>query len=583
MRFRLKITKTQGKEYAAIVEDYYSRERRGSTSRTVRTYGDLVKKRLINPNIDKELEQEVARLNADAELANHAWLVRHLESLEQGSDRVLKQVNYGVVFYRRIWEALKLHSWFDRAQRNSRGAIHYDLDLAVFLLVAMRILSPMSKRKTFKARDELIFDFTQLTLDNLYDCLDVLASKKKTIVSNLNKNLETLYARVKTIAFYDVTTFYFESFDSDELKAREMSKENKTNEVQVVLGLLVDGEGIPIDYELFRGNTSEMKTILEVVSHYRETNHLDRITVVADRGLNSYFNLKELRAMNFDYIVAQSIDRLPSEIKRKALSQDNWDEIYASHEEETFKVKRIDGSDAFPLDHQIIVTWSAKRQAHDLKVLNERYAKCKELVERGAGAVNASIKHGTRQFLRIKKGSNLDYSTNESLYEKRIAHAGFYALVTSRKDADSFEIYRDLRQLWRIEACFRVMKSTLEARPVFVWTPNRIRGHFLVCYLALVIERFANYRARRSNIDISSHRMIEILQQAKMVILEHDKSKKPLYLRQGISANSQKNADYVASLDQLLSMVGIQSLAGVEDALGLSRKFKVSSNAKFIS
>ena len=583
MAFRLKVTKTNGREYAAIVENIYSKQRHGSSSKTVRTYGDLVKLRCKNPNIDEEIRQEVARLNSDAEAANQAWVNRHLQSIDLVRERALKQVNYGIAFYRKIWESLKLHTWFDRTKRNSRGTIKYDLDQAVFLLAAMRILRPMSKSKTFSARDELVFDFTGLTLDDIYHSLDVLADKKKTVISNLNKNLEAIYARVKTIAFYDVTTFYFESFDSDELRARGMSKENKTNEVQVVLGLLVDGEGIPLDYELFRGNTSEMNTIIEVVNNYKTQNNLQRVTVVADRGLNSHLNLKSLTDLNFDYIVAQSVNRLPGSIKEKVFSDDNWGEVFVSSDfQETFKVKTLDQSSSPELDNKIIVTWSAKRQAHDLKVLNERIEKCRQLVKRGTGAVNASIKHGVRQFLQIKKGAKIEYSSNEKLYEKRRKQAGYYALISSHKNTDAMQIYRDLRRLWHIEECFRVMKTNLDARPVYVWTPKKIRGHFLVCYLALVMERLAHYRIEQAGIDLSGEQVIEMLGQAKMTILEQDKSKKTLYLKQGISANTEKNNAYSAAVDELMRVVGIDPPAAIEDSIGLARKMKVSSNMKLV-
>lgn len=583
MAFRLKVTKTNGREYAAIVENIYSKQRHGSSSKTVRTYGDLVKLRCKNPNIDEEIRLEVARLNSDAEAANQAWVNRHLQSIDLVRERALKQVNYGIAFYRKIWESLKLHTWFDRTKRNSRGTIKYDLDQAVFLLAAMRILRPMSKSKTFSARDELVFDFTGLTLDDIYHSLDVLADKKKTVISNLNKNLEAIYARVKTIAFYDVTTFYFESFDSDELRARGMSKENKTNEVQVVLGLLVDGEGIPLDYELFRGNTSEMNTIIEVVNNYKTQNNLQRVTGVADRGLNSHLNLKSLTDLNFDYIVAQSVNRLPGSIKEKVFSDDNWDEVFVSSDfQETFKVKTLDQSSSPELDNKIIVTWSAKRQAHDLKVLNERIEKCRQLVKRGTGAVNASIKHGVRQFLQIKKGAKIEYSSNEKLYEKRRKQAGYYALISSHKNTDAMQIYRDLRRLWHIEECFRVMKTNLDARPVYVWTPKKIRGHFLVCYLALVMERLAHYRIEQAGIDLSGEQVIEMLGQAKMTILEQDKSKKTLYLKQGISANTEKNNAYSAAVDELMRVVGIDPPAAIEDSIGLARKMKVSSNMKLV-
>ena len=581
MAFRLKVTKVKGREYAAIVENIYSKQRHGSSSRTIRSCGDLIKLRLENPNIDEELKQEVARLNADAKAASQAWINRHLQSVDCTQDRALKQVNYGIAFYRRIWESLKLHTWFDRAKRNARGRIGYDLDQAVFLLAAMRILKPMSKSKTFGSRDELLFDFNKLSLDDIYHSLDVLADKKKTILSNLNRNLEEIYARVKTIAFYDVTTFYFESFDSDELRARGMSKENKTNEVQVVLGLLVDGEGIPIDYELFRGNTSEMHTIVEVVNNYKAKNKLEKVTVVADRGLNSRLNLKSLTDLNFDYIVAQSIDRLPAETKEKIFREDNWDQEFVAQDgSETFKVKTIKQSSAPELDNEIIVTWSAKRQAHDLKVLNERFDKCKQLLDRGTGAVDASIKHGVRQFLRIKKGAKVAYATNDDLYQKRKKQAGFYALVTSHKHTDAMQIYRDLRRLWHIEECFRVMKTNLDTRPVYVWTPKRIRGHFLVCYLALVMERLAYYRIRQVGLDLSSQKVIELLAQAKMTILEQDKTKKTLYLKQGISANAAKNNEYANAVDELMRVAGIEPAAAIEDSIGLVRKLKVSSNMK---
>lgn len=583
MAFRLKVTKVKGREYAAIVENIYSKQRHGSSSRTIRSCGDLIKLRLENPNIDEELKQEVARLNADAKAASQAWINRHLQSVDCTQDRALKQVNYGIAFYRRIWESLKLHTWFDRAKRNARGRIGYDLDQAVFLLAAMRILKPMSKSKTFGSRDELLFDFNKLSLDDIYHSLDVLADKKKTILSNLNRNLEEIYARVKTIAFYDVTTFYFESFDSDELRARGMSKENKTNEVQVVLGLLVDGEGIPIDYELFRGNTSEMNTIVEVVNNYKAKNKLEKVTVVADRGLNSRLNLKTLTDLNFDYIVAQSIDRLPAETKEKIFREDNWDQEFVAQDgSETFKVKTIKQSSAPELDNEIIVTWSARRQAHDLKVLNERFDKCKQLLDRGTGAVDASIKHGVLQFLRIKKGAKVAYATNDDLYQKRKKQAGYYALVTSHKHTDAMQIYRDLRRLWHIEECFRVMKTNLDTRPVYVWTPKRIRGHFLVCYLALVMERLAYYRIRQVGLDLSSQKVIELLAQAKMTILEQDKTKKTLYLKQGISANAAKNNEYANAVDELMRVAGIEPPAAIEDSIGLVRKLKVSSNMKLV-
>ena len=172
---------------------------------------------------------------------------------------------------------------------------------------------------------------------------------------------------------------------------------------------------------------------------------------------------------------------------------------------------------------------------------------------------------------------------NQALFDKRRERAGFYALVSSRKNADPLEIYADLRRLWHIEECFRVMKTNLDARPVFVWTPKRIRGHFLVCYLALVLERLGYWLVRKNGLGLSNQQVIELLNRARVGILEQDKTKKTLYLRQGISANEQKNERFTESVDQLLSVVGIDLLATIEDSLGLARKLKAKSNVKLIS
>ena len=119
MSFRLKVTKSNGREYAAIVENVYVSGIRGSSSRTVRTYGDLVKQRQTNPDIDEEIAREVARLNDDADAARKAWADRHLRKAQSECKKVMKQANYGIFFYRRLWESLKLHTWFDRARRNA--------------------------------------------------------------------------------------------------------------------------------------------------------------------------------------------------------------------------------------------------------------------------------------------------------------------------------------------------------------------------------------------------------------------------------------------------------------------------------
>lgn len=576
MTYHLKVTKRNNAEYAQIVETVYDFNTKKSKSIAIESFGDLVKRRVTTPNIDELIQKKIKELNKNKDIADKVKIDRLTNKLPYTDADALSTSGalirkYGGVFYRKIWENLNLHTLFKTIVRNSSGKakINYDLDLAVFYLTYMRILFPGSKSKTYSQRTEQIFDLQNISLDNIYDSLAAIAKRKDYIIGKLNENLENIYARVKTIAFYDVTTFYFESFDSDELRARGMSKENKTNEVQVVLGLLVDGEGIPINYELFRGNTSEMKTIIEVVNKYRQSNGLDKVTVVADRGLNSTLNLQELSTLGFDYIVAQSIDKLSAKVKEEVFNEE-WDSItYDDKSNEIFKVKTINLEDN---NNKIIVTWSASRQAHDIKVLNERYQKSKELLEKGNGAIDASFTHGVRQF--IKKANSkqkVEYETNDKLYQKRLNIAGYYALRTSKVNQDSKEVYHNLRQLWHIEECFRVMKSNLDTRPVFVWTTDRIKGHFLICYLALVLERLSYYKVKQAKIDISNHNLIELL--SKLTICQPMRHK-PIWVKLSNYGSEELDSQDDELIKQVLGLVGIEPLNSIDNAASISSKIK---------
>lgn len=581
MTYRIKVTKKQsGAEYVQIVQTLYDPQTKKARHRSVESYGNLQTRLAQDPDFLEKLKAHVEQLNQYQESDEERKLerlvadLRHVQS--DADNRLQPTANYGLAFYRALWEKLGLHTWFDRAKRNSRGTITYDLDLYTFFLVSHRILFPASKKKTFEMRNQSLFDFSDIKLDHLYDVLGVLAAKKDTIIRTVNKAISEIYERVECIAFYDVTTFYFESFDSDELRARGMSKENKTNEVQVVLGLLTDGEGIPLTYEIFRGNTAEMKTLIDVVNDYRTKANLSKVTVVADRGLNSNQNLADLRELGFEYIVAQSINRLKTRDRDFALSQENWEKVYTTREgEDVFKVKTFDIENAAGTTDRVIVTWSKKREMHDLAVLEERAGKALQLLKQGDAAVTASIKHGVRQFLTGKRGSRLEFSFNSELYEKRRKFAGFYAVVTSKVNESSEEIYKQLRMLWHIEECFRVMKSGLDTSPVFVWSPEHIRGHFLVCYLALVLERLSYKLVRKTGLDISGEEVIDTLRAARLAIVQDTRHDTSLLIRLGISRDEQENEQLRNQIDQLFQAVDLPALNSIESTASIKRKLRV--------
>ena len=569
MGYRIQIAKNRGHRYISIVEDFYNPAIKRGSTRNIKTYGDLDKLLIDDPDIENKIRAEFEELKSDRDRQKKLREASLLDmavkpdfSSKPGSAPAL---NYGIGMYRKLWEKLNLDTWFNQYSRNHKDRVRFDYDMAAFYLSACRILYPGSKKRTFERRDSFVYDFSALTLDNLYDTLGLLAASKETLVNHLNRNIAGLYERTVTVALYDCTTFYFESFDTDELRARGMSKENRTNEVQVVMGLLIDGDGIPLDYDLFKGNTSEINTMLQVVKRHREAAGLGSVTVIADRGLNSAFNLSELTREGFDYIVAQSIDRLGNSFKEQVFDG-NWESVFGTEDNDTFKLKTIADE-----EDSIIVSWSLKREMHDLKVLEERWEKSCELIGKGSSAVEASFKHGTRQFLKTKSGQKAEYEPNTRLYEKRRKYAGFYALKTSLKNLSPSEVYSKLRQLWRVEECFRVLKSNLEARPVYVWSTEHIRGHFLICYLALVLERLSLKMIREAGIEVSSHKLIELMRGQQIIVLPSSKRIYTGCVRTGQGGDDQS----VELADKAMSHFNLEAVNKVELTPMLLKKLKV--------
>ena len=337
-------------------------------------------------------------MNSDAETARQAWTTRYLHSVNPCQERILKQVNYGVTFYRKIWESLGLHAWFNLVRRNSSELGGFDSDLTAFFLSAMQILCPMSTNRTFSRRDELLIDFSSLRMEDIYCCLDGLETKKNKIIAHLNKNIEKIYNRTKTTGADDITIFCFEPFESYELKLR---RANKARKAQHALGLLIDGEGIPVSYELFWENTSKKNPLLETAAYYTAESSLKKVTAAADREENSGLNRHNLAVTPRKYIVALPIDRLPTQIKDKIFS-DEWDEVFVSKDdEETFKVKTIHQRSVPELGSEIIVTWSAWRRAQDLKVLGVQYETSRKLPEPDSVSNEPSIMSEVSKFTSV--------------------------------------------------------------------------------------------------------------------------------------------------------------------------------------
>lgn len=613
MSIRLKIIKNGDKRYAAIVENFRDPATGKSRSTCIKSYGNLDRLKALNPDIEEELKAEAARLEKSMSAREEVEVDQSCYFRYSADDRVTPQASHcfslGEAILRRKWEELKLQELLNRI--TSEKKLNYSLDHAAYAMCAGRLTdSKQSKLKCKRQMDDTsLFDYSDISLDNLYESLDMLAAKKNRIVRFLNQRIDEICKRKVRIALYDVTTYYFESFEPDELREQGLSKEHRTAETQVVMGLLIDENGIPVDYELFPGNTHEMKTILLVVNNFLASYGLEKITIIADCGLNSAANVIALHEQGSNFIVTQSLKKLKesklNEVLNIPLNQWTFPNHKSDKEPESESRfletdllietavtdengEPLPGNIKKQLKLRMVVNFSPKRYVKDLSDIAQKEQKALALLRQGDSAIE-KIKGSKVEYIKKcgldangnstgkapnKKGRSYTYELNTKAIEKQRRTAGYYAFITdiSREEADSLTLYGQLRSLWKIENCFRIMKTSLNARPVFVRTASHIKGHFMVCFIALILEQLCLAKIK-SQVDssFSTQRLKEFMQQITFARILGAKRSTCVY--QKITTTSDET---VALYDQIYECFGIEKFMSLESAQNLSRKLNLT-------
>lgn len=602
-----------GRVYAQIIETFRDPVTKKNSSHTLKAFGNISEQLQKDPLFLDKLRQEVLRLRMDKEQAatlRHEAAIGQLPADAQyQNEKAAPRWFYGSAAIRKVWEEMHLDKYFKNLAHNRK--LDFDLDLAVFSMVCQRFFGYYSRHKQHLLAPEHIFRFETVSLKQLYEALALCAERKELILKRLDEGVQHYVGRQQDLIFYDVTTFYFESFIEGDLRRRGMSKEHRTHETQVVLGLLIDQNGIPITYELFPGNEAETKTILPIVQSHRQTHPSGSYIVVADRGLNSKDNLKDLSREGFQYIVAQSLKKMHRDDVAVLLSPEGWkvsfdpqtaevlsrikdvpmssEILFAKTEAERKKALSLKPEN----DLRVIVSWSAKRYFNDIKEIELAWEKSKALISRGAGTVDSSFKKGTRRYIKVSqpegqnsgkgKGKKRIYELDRELYDKQRKFAGYYAIVTSCKTStyDAKDIYKHLRELSQIEDNFRVMKSLFDSRPVYVWKDDNIRGHFVTCVLSLAIEQVMRKKLRDAGKDCSPEWMLELLKANRVSPVIGAKGRHRLLLKTSEEFLSDALATTPSLLsmqdeaDEMMKVFGVEPLLSYDTIEGVKKKLGV--------
>lgn len=484
----------------------------------------------------KEKTITVEKLGTEASLREklngkdpYEWAKAYVEELNQKENEDSRQVlvkrqqskritkdkqqsfNGGYLFIQALYHQLQIDEICKDI--SSRYKFTYNLDSILSRLLYGRILFPSSKLNTLKLSKHLL-EAPDFDLQHVYRSLEVIAKESDFIQSSLYKNSLCLSKRNDKILYYDCTNYFFEIEKEDGLKQYGPSKEHRPNPI-VEMGLFMDGDGIPLAFNIHSGNTNEQQTLQPLEKQIIKDFSLSKFVVCTDAGLSSIANRKFNNIKERSFITTQSLKKLKTHLKDWALSSDGWHLIGIS---QTFNLDDIAASDDLKyqykdatfykerwihengLEQRLIISFSLKYRDYQRSIRNRQVERAEKLIEKSPSSLKKTRQNDYKRFISqtnvTDDGEIADkevYDINEDTIAKEEAFDGFYGVCTNLEDGVE-SIIKINHKRWEIEESFRLLKTDFKARPVYLSRDDRIRAHFTTCFLALTLYRYLEQR-----------------------------------------------------------------------------------------
>ena len=515
-----------GKVYCSIVDGY--RINGKVKHSVVQKYGyfeDLSNK---HEDADKFLVNELNRLKKEYE---SKYILKI--DINQDNDFEDDTFNIGYAYLKKIFQNLNISSVLKNKQYSMN--IEYSLSKACELLTYSRIIDPGSIKYTFDHKNQFFEPF-DLSIDDLYRSLKPILECKEDIFKTIWNNTKDKYNRDASTSYYDCTNYYFEiEYDDKDTKdengniikkgiRKRGPEKNHRPDPIVEMGLLLDNQGFPISYNIFPGNTSEKETLIPEIKNIKKRHHIDKVIVVADRGLNCSDNMIKTAGLDLDkknrdgYVYGQSVRGADQEFKNWVLednyitdtiTDENGNEIIFKHKSRVYPKKmNITREDkgltkngnkrkqSITVDQKQMVYYSQKyadKQKRDRQMVID---KAKDLIN-NPGNYTRATSYGAAGYINNIKfdkktgavSDGCELSLNEDKIKEDEKYDGYYSIVTSEEHLSDIELRNIYRGLAKIEETFKVTKSEFNARPVHVRLEDHIDAHFLICFISLVITR----------------------------------------------------------------------------------------------
>ncbi len=543
---RVTTTKSKNSESFYITKSYIN-DKGKSTSKTIRKLGNLAELSL-KLGTDRDGVLAWAREQAEIETMKYKkdnetkTVLIPFHSDRQLDYHVQKFFGGGYLFPQSVYYSLKL----DQTCRKIREKYKFKFDLNAILsdLVYTRILEPQSKSSSFQAARKFL-EPPSYELHDVYRALSILAGECDFIQAEVFKNSRLTVHRNDRILYYDCTNYYFEIEQEDGDRKYGKSKEHRPNPI-IQMGLFTDGDGIPLAFSLFPGNQNEQQSLKPLEQKILKDFGCDRFIYCSDAGLASESNREFNHMGQRAFIVTQSIKKLPAEDRAWALDRTGFRSISDDRKVDITDLPDEDKSSLFYKDepyttkklHQrLIVTYSPKYAAYQKNIRGRQVERAEKMVASGSLKKQRKNPNDPARFVGkaavTKEGEAAKtyyYLDVEKIAEEE-KYDGLYAICTDLLDDHPRDILKVSEGRWQIESCFRIMKTDFSARPVYVRREERIKAHFLTCFLALLTYRVLEKRLDKK---YTCEEVLETLKGMNFADIE-EQGYMPLYSREKIT------------------------------------------------
>ena len=529
MYLKKSTNKKTGRTQLSIAHGYWDKERGHSRTRIIKNLGFLDELQKDYDDPIAHFRKVVEERNAEEKQIAAEYVITARKDQLLGED-ITRRMNYGYIVIMKLFYELGLEGFLNN-RRLRQSKLECNTVSIMKLLVISRILAPGSKKKAYDERGRY-FDFEKedaFDLMDIYRSLSHFAKLEKDVQLLIHNRISTNYGRTLDLIYYDVTNYYFEIDKEDDLRKKGVSKEHRPNPI-VQMGLASDAEGLPISYEVFAGNESEKLHLRPAVFELRDKYDSGRVIAVADAAQNTGNNVYYLDNGKQGYVFSQSIRGSGAAFKAYIVDEGgyewNGDDYKRKSRVERREIQvdfdRKDGTThkkKVLVDQRQIVFYSKKYAIRAKAKREAALLKAKKLIENPSAYTRATA-YGCLKYVmnvefdkdtgEVKESNAVPCFDFEAIAEEE-KYDGYYAIVTNLFETekgkwkyDDGKVIDLYRGLWRVEDSFRITKSELESRPVYVKRDDRIKAHFLTCFISLVIVRLIQKRTAHlfSSIDL---------------------------------------------------------------------------------